>query len=138
MKSEITKRFKAIRVAENISTQKEFAKHPNLAGWPFYEAGKRLPGWEGLVTIMEMGYNINWLLSGKGEMFLNDKESPFNQEVMEEIIIAVEEFLLANKKVMKPTKKAELICVLHNHFVKETSETFDHNSVMQLIKVSAA
>lgn len=135
MKNEITERFKSIRKAEGVS-QNELIKTPSLASWKFYERGERLPNSDALITLMGMGYSIDWLLSGEGTMQLNNQFEPFNQEIMSEIIIALEGFLNENKKVMKPAKKARLLCALHNHYADQSKETLDQDSVLALVSAS--
>jgi len=41
-----------------------------------YEMGERLPGCEALAAIASTGCNINWLLTGKGQMCVGAQEKP--------------------------------------------------------------
>ena len=82
MTNEITQRFRAIRAAEGLS-QIAMAKIPTLKGWQVYELGKRLPGSEAYITLAEMGYSVDWLLTGKGEMRSNDEGEPINKKAMD-------------------------------------------------------
>jgi len=41
-----------------------------------YEMGERLPGCEALASIASTGCNINWLLTGIGEMRIDEQKKP--------------------------------------------------------------
>lgn len=57
-------------------TQDEFAKASGISKATLvgYEVGQRKPGYDALAAIAETGCNINWLLTGKGEMRDVDRE----------------------------------------------------------------
>lgn len=59
------------RVRESLGyTQKEMAKaiSTNPQTWQVYEAGKSVPGGNVLEALARMGFNVNWILTGEGEM----------------------------------------------------------------------
>lgn len=66
-------RLKAIREA-SAKTQREFAEriHIKWRTWQEYEAGNRVPGGQALQAIAAAGFNVNWVLTGDGEMRLEE------------------------------------------------------------------
>ncbi|MEK8017060.1 MAG: helix-turn-helix transcriptional regulator [Candidatus Parabeggiatoa sp.] len=68
---DIAKRLKKVIVNKN-KTLKDFSKEANI---PYitlqkYIAGERKPGADALTKIhIQLGISINWLLTGKGEMY---------------------------------------------------------------------
>lgn len=76
MRYEIGKRLRAIRERLGI-TQAEVGEKLGIQSQHVskYERGETVPTWENLIKLVERyDVNINWLLTGKGSMFL----SPFN------------------------------------------------------------
>ena len=67
---ELPKRFKALRKVLG-QTQKEIGESigGGLRTWQNYETGRSSPSWRVLHTLIGMGVNVNWLLTGTGEMF---------------------------------------------------------------------
>ena len=59
-------------------TQDEFAKVSGISKATLvgYEVGQRKPGYEALAAIASTGCNINWLLTGKGQMCVSVQEKP--------------------------------------------------------------
>lgn len=51
----------------------------SLAAWQSYEQGVRVPGGEVYFELLGLGININWLLSGQGEMLL-EQPNPVPQQ----------------------------------------------------------
>jgi len=91
MKADIGRRIKIIRNILNL-TQKEFANalHIDDSNVRKWESGKVLPNAEKLLIMKEkFKININWLLTGEGEMFIKeeekieDKERDYKKEILE-------------------------------------------------------
>lgn len=81
----ISERIKKARKQLDI-TQKKLAE---LAGIPItshkdYEGGKSKPGGDALAGYAKLDININWLLTGKGTMFVNRNE--IDPEIMDYIL----------------------------------------------------
>jgi len=73
IKKKIGSRIKAVISMLNISL-KEAAEqaevpYPSLQNWV---RGRYYPGSDFLLWLAEKGVNINWILTGKGEIFLHD------------------------------------------------------------------
>ncbi|ROO27335.1 XRE family transcriptional regulator [Salinisphaera japonica] len=67
---ELPNRFKALRKVLG-QTQKETGEliGGGLRTWQNYETGRSSPSWRVLHTLIGMGVNVNWLLTGAGDMF---------------------------------------------------------------------
>ncbi len=65
----LPERLKEARKALGF-TQKEMANAVSviLQTWQVYESGKSVPGGKVLTALSDIGLNIDWLLTGKGEM----------------------------------------------------------------------
>jgi transcriptional regulator with XRE-family HTH domain len=69
-------RFKQIRLAQNL-TQQAFAKALGIAQGFLseIEQDKRMPGGDVFLSVSRyFGINLNWLLTGSGEMFLDESK----------------------------------------------------------------
>ncbi|HDR1345211.1 TPA: XRE family transcriptional regulator [Pasteurella multocida] len=77
----ISERLKLVCESKNWKI-KEFAE---LTGLPYrtmqgYVGGEREPNAEGMAAIARAGVNLNWLVSGEGEMFKEtEPQADFNQ-----------------------------------------------------------
>lgn len=71
--NQIGDRIKAIRESMGLS-QREFADQAGLSTRAIqnYELGSSIPGGKILGKIAELGFNVNWVLTGKGETKSND------------------------------------------------------------------
>lgn len=65
----LAERLKLIRESLGMS-QSAMAKaaDSSLPSWQGYEAGRNVPGGKVLEALARMGFNINWVLTGEGEM----------------------------------------------------------------------
>ena len=75
--SALRARFKALRKVLG-KTQKEIGEAigGSLRTWQNYEIGRSSPNWRVLHALIGMGVNINWLLTGRGEMFADHTVLP--------------------------------------------------------------
>lgn len=66
---DIASRLKSLRESLELS-QREMAKklEISLGGLQSYESGKSVPGGNVLEALARLGFNVNWLLTGEGEM----------------------------------------------------------------------
>lgn len=87
----IDKNLKLIRNELDISAQKLANKlGVSLTSIQQYEAGTRKPNYEFLEKIHSiLNINLNWLVSGKGEMFINEQSKTNRTEIDEEQIKAL-------------------------------------------------
>ncbi|HDR1352266.1 TPA: helix-turn-helix transcriptional regulator, partial [Pasteurella multocida] len=97
----ISERLKLVCEQKNWKI-KDFAE---LTGLPYrtmqgYISGEREPNAEGMTAIAKAGVNLNWLVSGEGEMF----QAGMKESVMSE----QEEKLIADYRVMPESLKKAL------------------------------
>ena len=66
----LPRRFRALRKVLG-KTQKEIGESigGGLRTWQNYETGRSSPSWRVLHALIDMGVNVNWLLTGTGDMF---------------------------------------------------------------------
>ena len=95
-------RIKQVRSQLNLS-QKDFAEKIGVdqARVSRWEKEKSLPSSSSLIEIARLGVNINWLLTGEGEMMLEIQSSPkskkiFSEEQKKEIERLIDERLKKN------------------------------------------
>jgi len=71
MQFDVGQRLKAIRVAMGQS-QRGLSLELGLSAtaWKTYEDGKSLPGFEVLEALSRRGVDLNWLMSGKGDIWV--------------------------------------------------------------------
>lgn len=105
----------------------------------------RLPHSEHLIRMSEsVGVNINWLLTGRGEMFGDNSGTPgeaqedltIDLEVLHRIIKWVEERLESEGKEMIPDKKARFIALAYEYFTSpEEGHEVDDKGMNQLFRL---
>ncbi|SCY46385.1 hypothetical protein SAMN05216233_109212 [Desulfoluna spongiiphila] len=116
-----------------------FAKKAGIPVATFHNYMKgRTPSAEAMFHVREtFGVNINWLLSGEGEMFdteavtakTSDDDLIMDLEVLHRIIKWVEEWLDRENKSLPPDKKARFIALAYEYFTtpKEGGDGRDVN-----------
>lgn len=99
------------QVRENLGyTQKEMAKaiNTNPQTWQVYESGKSVPGGNVLEALARMGFNVNWLLTGEGEMIQGKGGYYFEQFSFEErLFIDVVQAGLETKGIEFPDSRKQ-------------------------------
>ncbi|SDH89369.1 helix-turn-helix domain-containing protein [Roseospirillum parvum] len=67
-------RLRAVREALGMS-QRALSERlsGSTRGWQDYESGRSLPGTAVLAQLQRLGVNINWVLTGEGEMMVREK-----------------------------------------------------------------
>jgi len=117
-------RLKQIR-EELRKTQKEMAA---LVGghestWQKYERGDSLPGSEVLQSLANLGFNINWILTGEGEMYIKTilVQRPIFPEMTPEesvftavIPVDIEPILNAAIEVLKSNERGTVLALTQN------------------------
>lgn len=99
-------------------TQREMAALLGISykGWQGYEAGDNVPGGNVLQAIAKQGFNINWLLTGEGPMFLtkSSAQGTENVEVPAGVEPAVYEAFL---EVMRSEHRGVKLALTQNTFM---------------------
>jgi transcriptional regulator with XRE-family HTH domain len=140
-------RVKSIRVALGKS-QKEMALlvGVGLRTWQQYEEGVHDPSWKVISKLSEVGFNADWLASGKGHIvrkeidytiakdieagsILDENEFPegFTSETLVDITIPIEELksillrdvieiYLSKRPESSPTRASRDIVLIYRHF----------------------
>jgi phage repressor protein C with HTH and peptisase S24 domain len=82
MQMSVSIRLKTIR--EHLDkTQKEMASLTGISyrTWQNYEDGVNPPGWDACEALVKLGFNANWLLTGKGGIKEMSPSKPFYKQV---------------------------------------------------------
>jgi len=112
----VGRRLKRFRKSKNL-TQKSVASSIGTSSGHIsdLESGKKLPGSETLYSLMRnFGLNINWLLSGEGEMFLAEgAKASFDEDRTRQ---AVREMIDTFWAQASDEKKAWFKVELERHF----------------------
>ncbi len=102
----------------------------------------RMPHASFLKSLSEVyNVNINWLLTGNGVMYMDDnlpavqpEKATIDSDLLIEVVSGVEKGLDEMALSLKPSKKAELIILLYNHFNVLGKKT-DNKVVSQYLKL---
>jgi len=83
------------------------------------------------------GTSLEWLASGRGARFAEGKPvGAFDPALMQEVIEIVEQLLAEHRRVLPPTKKAELLVTLYEMF-KESATPVHRATVLRLVNLAA-
>lgn len=127
-------RFKALRKALKLK-QDEIAKILNKSTRmiQYYEQGKFDIETDLLFKLHELyDVNLNWLISGTGNMFNNVQNISFNGELLELVVETVEEIFISNQLSLSPSKKAKLIRLLYEYMDKQVIEDRNDGKIIKL------
>ena len=124
--SDIVSRMKEIIKMTCSGNAREFSRKTEIPYGTLqgYLRG-RLPHSEHLIRMSEqVGANINWVLTGKGEMFgieaimMPSQQDDFDidMEVLHRILKWVEEWLDSKNKSLTPDKKARFVALAYKYF----------------------
>jgi len=95
LKKELNERLKELRQIGNLS-QEEMAKilEITLQTYNRYEKGHRIPDAEILNRLVQsFGVNLNWLITGEGEMFIHKDTSPPQENAKEVLSLSNSEYI---------------------------------------------
>jgi transcriptional regulator with XRE-family HTH domain len=111
-------RLKVVRESTKKS-QREFAELLGVSfrGLQTYESGASVPGGNILSAYASLGFNVNWILLGEGPMLLEVKDHDLyflqDNKLLDDVIMATEEYLRGINEVVPITKKREIIKTLY-------------------------
>ena len=129
----------------------DFANRLGVAGNTLvnYREGRTSPTYDLLMKICtEFSISAQWLLLGVGSMdaekaarealaaAASSHISPLDQDLLQSVVSGVEKGLDDLGLVMEPDKKAQLIILLYDHYVK-TRETPDKKTVERYLRLVA-
>lgn len=150
IKSCVSERLKKIRSERNVS-QIRFAEELGISPRTLqsYELAKVMPGSEVLAKFYGLGYNINWILSGEGEMRKGAETvtelkhlptSELDEELLTLVIERVEARLISVEDY-PVAKKAQLIGLIYEEVLcqeRESGIQTDSDRVDRVIRFSFA
>lgn len=106
------------------------------------EGGRSAPQAKVMARLVELGLNVNWLLTGVGPMLLKDLEagaqapaSALDVELLEVVLDRLEAKIAATGKRVNAKKKAELAALLYDYIV-ETGKS-EGPSVERILRLVA-
>jgi transcriptional regulator with XRE-family HTH domain len=122
----IGERLKNIRIAVG-DDQKSMARRFGLGDttWQRLELESRAPKDEVLAQLINLGFSVDWLLSGVGNMRREQqpKESPpLDEELLKQSLHLVEDWLAENRRVMAPDRKAAVVAEIYAFIRDEEAE----------------
>lgn len=106
----MNERLKAIRMNKGLS-QKEIAETLGigLRSWQQYELGTSIPGGKVLeALLLKLRVNINWLLSGTGQMYFVEGEVEYDRELMIQAVAALEDCLTKRGVELDQVRKGKV------------------------------
>ena len=142
----IKDRIKAIRL-NNSLTQQAFAESIGVSQGYLseLEKGTKTPSETCLIAISYCyEINMDWLLSGKGDITSPSAKQTLNLSFLKEVIEAVETVLDQESKRLVPDKKAELVILIYESLLKEEDgfrgakrDKFIRGSVSKFIRLAS-
>ncbi|MBI0141233.1 MULTISPECIES: helix-turn-helix domain-containing protein [Bartonella] len=139
IKTVLGQRLRLIRQRNGNLDRDVFAKNLGINAKTLanYERGDSAPDAPTLAQYQKLyGININWLLSGAGDMTLNGADTMIDNERLTMAISAVEEGLQRVKKTLQPNSKAELIAIAYK--ILGSGEKYDATDADNIIRLIAA
>ncbi|CAM1655405.1 Cro/C1-type helix-turn-helix domain [Bartonella choladocola] len=139
IKTVLGQRLRLIRQQNGNLDRDIFAKNLGINSKTLanYERGDSAPDATTLAQYQKLyGININWLLSGAGDMTLNGADTVIDSERLTMAISAVEEGLQRVKKTLQPNVKAELIAIAYK--ILGSGEKYDATDADNIIRLIAA
>jgi transcriptional regulator with XRE-family HTH domain len=130
----LAQRIKSARGVLGYS-QREFAEAigSKFRSLQDYERGLKMPGGQVFVGLVGMGFNANWLLTGKGPMLLAELGRPLDKHVLGDCIACLERALLREHREMAPDKKARILTLLYELY-SETGAEVEEGAVVSFIR----
>lgn len=130
----VGRRLAALRASEDLS-QSAFAERIGVSvrAYQNWERGEReIPAVMLNVLYDEFRVDPMWILAGPGEQPLSADERP-KPQLVEEVVLAVEQWLQRRRKTLPPAKKARLMRLLYEHFLAKGEVEPDHVNEMLLL-----
>lgn len=105
-----------------------------------YEAGDREPKAKDVARLAEAGIDLNWLLTGEGEMRrggLAEPASPVDLDVLRDCIEVLHDELRRRGRTLEPAQEAEALALLYGIAVPKPGQEpqpLDRGVVVRLLK----
>lgn len=135
----VWERLKAVRSLWGI-TQPEMASRMgvSLRAYQNYETNEREPKVGDVAGLVTEGVDLNWLLTGDGQMrrdALPVAAPPIDYELLSQVIEGVELLLTKLRKTLAPDKKAKVITMLYRSFSADHRVNID--VIREMIELAA-
>ena len=106
----MNERLKDVRSSKDMS-QREIAQFLGigLKSWQQYENGSSIPGGKVLEALhLKLKVNINWLLSGSGQMYFAEGDVDYDRGLMIQVITSLESCLVKKGIRLDPAKRGKV------------------------------
>lgn len=139
----VADRMRQVRVVFGVS-QPEMAAKLGMTARPYqdYEAGKRLPGGEALQALADIGVNLNWLLTGDGQMLCAAPPAAapaLDEQLLAETLRVVDDWLAAHRRTMTAARKAEVAASIYAMALEDVAEgrpALDERRIAHILKLA--
>ncbi|CAG1771699.1 helix-turn-helix transcriptional regulator [Geobacter sp.] len=123
----------------NKLTQAEMANLANCKAptWAEYESAKALPAPKVIQALIELGYDANWILCGKGQMRLADGDWTLNKIALNTVIQAVMTEIEKTGAKLSPVGISGIIGVAYDSYRKNDDVTALATQVGQLVVIAS-
>jgi transcriptional regulator with XRE-family HTH domain len=108
--------------------------------WQGYEQGTSVPGGKVFEALAKLGFNTNWFFMDSVPMLqgTENQDAPvFIEQVLVDVIVAVETYFTQEKRYLPPEKKAQLISALYEMFSQSGEKKVNRAVVIRLAKLAS-
>ncbi len=140
---DLANRLKIVREKLKYSQREmSVAVDASLTSWQGYEAGKNIPGGNVLAALARMNFDVNWILTGEGE--INRGEVPkvqvggVDEELLEAAVDVSAELLESLGKQATSKQRTQLILALYDLANENEERKIDRPKALRLVKLMAA
>lgn len=106
--------------------------------WKRLEKEGRAPKGDVLSALAEAGIDLNWLLTGVGQMLRDVPAGPIDEQLLAETLRLVEDWLAAHGRTMTPARKAEVAASIYSMANEDAAAgrpAVDERRVAQILKL---
>jgi len=116
----LNERLRTVRNQKKLS-QREFAEilGIGLKSWQQYESGVNIPGGKVLEALLtKCNINVNWLLTGMGQMYYREGDVGYDRELLVRIVAVLESYLTQKNIIFDSDRKGKVIAKLFENLSK--------------------
>jgi transcriptional regulator with XRE-family HTH domain len=129
--SSLGKRIRKIREERGLN-QEAFSKELGIsrASLAKLELGEQNnPGAQLITRIVELGYNANWLLTGKGSTYFNETDIGYDRELLIKAFSILEKCLSDSNRQIEAAKKGKIAVKFYEHLIKYNISPINDNII---------
>jgi transcriptional regulator with XRE-family HTH domain len=138
-------RFKQLRASLGLSTARmaEAVGLRERKSWEGYEAGHHLPNGTVLLALAGLGYDVNWLLTGRGNMRYEPSTgrapgASMDEALLRKVVVACERFLSEKGLSATPDFRAKLVLGAYRLMRRQVEGGLDVTKVDQRLRQTLA